>query len=81
LNALSISVPDIRIVPLDKKKHDRASFCSGSDTLDSYFKNQASQDVKRRLNNCFFAIDIAEENVIGYYTISSAEIFLNDLPE
>ncbi len=78
---MSISVPDIRIVPLDKKKHDRTSFCSGSDPLDSYFKNQASQDVKRRLNNCFVAVDIAEKNVFGYYTISSAQILFRDLPE
>jgi ribosomal protein S18 acetylase RimI-like enzyme len=78
---LNISVPDIRIVPFDKKKHDRTSFCSASEPLDHYFKHQASQDVKRKLNNCFVAVDIAEENVFGYYTISSAQILLKDLPE
>ena len=81
MTALSISAPAIRIVPLDKKKHDRTSFCSGSDPLDRYFKNQASQDVNRRLNNCFVAVDIAEENVFGYYTISSAQILFDDLSE
>ncbi|MCX6178894.1 MAG: GNAT family N-acetyltransferase [Chlorobiales bacterium] len=78
---MRLSVRDIRIVPLDKKKHDRTSFCSGSDPLDHYFKNQASQDAKRRLNSCFLAVDIAEENVFGYYTISSAQILFDDLPE
>ena len=81
MTATGIHDRDIKIVPLDKNTHDGTSFCSGSDPLDRYFKNQASQDVKRRLNNCFVAVDIAEENVFGYYTISSAQILFDDLPE
>ena len=30
-----------------------ATACSGSDALDRYFREQASQDIKRRVATCF----------------------------
>lgn len=59
--------------------HDRLSFRSGSDPLDRYFREQATQDVKRRVAACFVAVDDSRA-IAGYYTLASAGILLADLP-
>lgn len=59
--------------------HDRPSFRSGSDPLDRYFREQATQDVKRRVAACFVAVDDSRA-IAGYYTLASAGILLADLP-
>ena len=55
-----------RIEPL--AGHDRAGFTSGSAALDRYFREQVTQDARRRVANCFVAVD-ADGDVTGYYTI------------
>ena len=60
--------------------HDRAAFCCGNDALERYFQNQATQDIRRRISNCFVIVEIATNNVAGYYTLSAASIALPDLP-
>jgi len=57
--------------------HDRSQFLSGSDALDRYFREQASQDTKRRIATCFVAVSIAAQDVAGYYTLTATSIALS----
>ena len=60
--------------------HDKATFNSDSEPLNRYFKEQASQDIKRRVSACFVAIS-QDNKIVGYYTLASASVLLSDLPE
>ncbi|MFN7923131.1 MAG: GNAT family N-acetyltransferase [Bryobacteraceae bacterium] len=59
--------------------HDRSGFESGSAALDRYFREQASQDVKRRIATCFVAVSVASSEVAGFYTLAATSIALDDL--
>jgi GNAT superfamily N-acetyltransferase len=59
--------------------HDRSLFESGSSQLDRYFREQASQDIKRRIASCFVAVGIRNEEVAGYYTLAAASVALTAL--
>jgi ribosomal protein S18 acetylase RimI-like enzyme len=67
-----------RIEPLSGK-HDRSQFLSGSAALDRYFREQASQDIKRRIATCFVAIGGETDSVAGYYTLSACGVSLDNL--
>ena len=69
---------DLRIEPL-ARAHARADFNSGAEELDGYLRDQAGQDIRRRVAAVFVAIDA--NRVVGYYTLSAAAIELADLPE
>ena len=61
--------------------HDRAAFCCGNAALDRYIREQASQDVKRRLASVFVITAKDDpKNVLAYYTLSSRELKLEQLP-
>ena len=60
--------------------HDRKSFFSGLETLDHYFRALASQDIKRRISNCFVACD-GEAKVAGYYTFAATSLPLTELSD
>ena len=59
--------------------HDRRSFTCGVETLDRYFHQQVSQDIRRRRSNCFVAVGPGGE-VAGYYTFSASGLPMTDLP-
>jgi GNAT superfamily N-acetyltransferase len=59
--------------------HDRSRFSSGSAPLDRYFREQASQDIKRRIASCFVAVSVQTRDVAGFYTLTAASIALNAL--
>jgi ribosomal protein S18 acetylase RimI-like enzyme len=61
--------------------HDRAGFACGSDPLDRYLREQASQDVRRRTSACYVAIDARTGAVAGYYTLAAGSVPLADIPE
>jgi len=61
-------------------EHDRGSFHCGEEALDRYFQTQATQDVRRRIANCFVAVDAVSGQVAAYYTIAASSIPLIDLP-
>jgi ribosomal protein S18 acetylase RimI-like enzyme len=61
-------------------EHNRDSFDCGEEALDRYFKTQVTQDGRRRVANCFVAIDSASRAVAGYYTIAAAGIPFVELP-
>jgi ribosomal protein S18 acetylase RimI-like enzyme len=60
--------------------HNRISFFCGEDSLDRYFRETVSQDVKRRVSNCFVALN-KEREVAGYYTFAATSLPLSELPE
>lgn len=59
--------------------HDRKNFSSGVEPLDRYLHELATQDVKRRVSNCFVALDNAG-TIAGYYTLAAASLPLMELP-
>lgn len=72
---------ELVIEPL-ARHHDRHSFRCGVDTLDRYLKQQARQDITRRISRVFIARDTEEETqVLGYYTLSGLSIDLSALPD
>jgi len=71
--------PSFVIAPLSPD-HNRLAFSCGVDALDRYLQNQASQDVRRHISNCFVASPANTHIVAGYYTFSAASIPVVDLP-
>ena len=62
--------------------HDKRCFQCGVEALDRYFKKQAKQDIKRRVSRVFVATKPDNPKaVIGYCTLSTLSIELNQLPE
>jgi GNAT superfamily N-acetyltransferase len=66
-----------RIEPL--AAHDRSACLSASESLNRYFREQASQDVRRRIAACFVAVSIQTNDVAGFYTLTATSISLNAL--
>lgn len=60
--------------------HDCASFACGVEALDRYFRQTAGQDSRKRLANCFVAVESETGSIAGYYTFSAAGIPVADLP-
>jgi len=74
-----VSAPgSFRIEPLSAA-HDRAAFVSGSAPLDRYFREQATQDIKRRIATCFIALNIETQEIAGFYTLAATNIALDAL--
>ena len=65
------------MIELLDKHHNRTDFDCGNDLLNNYLKNQARQDIKRKLSACFILTLIETDNVIGYYTLSNNSIPLS----
>jgi len=70
---------EYKTVPLNRG-HKKQDFTCGKELLDNYLRKQAKQDVKRKLTACFILPD-ENQNVIGYYTLSSAAIPREIVPE
>jgi GNAT superfamily N-acetyltransferase len=60
-------------------QHDRNSFASGAESLDRYFRAQASQDARRNMAAPFVLI-LPDGMIGGYYTLSSTAVKLTELP-
>ncbi len=58
--------------------HDRAGFSCGVPALDRYFRELVTQDIRRRVTNCFVALDHAGK-VAGYYTFAATSLPLPEL--
>jgi GNAT superfamily N-acetyltransferase len=61
-------------------RHERSPFDCGVIELDRYLKQQASQDMRRRISNCFVAVRDGENEVAGYYTLAASGIPLAECP-
>lgn len=66
------------LAPLDGA-HDRTKFHCDSEPLNCYLREQATQDIRRRVAACFVAL-AEEQRIAGYYTLASASLYLADLP-
>ena len=61
--------------------HDRAAFCCGKEALDAYIREQASQDVKRKLAVVFVCVKKDNpQRIIAYHTLSNRELKIDQLP-
>ena len=58
--------------------HDRAGFACGVAALDRYFRELATRDIRRRVSNCFVALDRAGK-VAGYYAFAATSLPLPEL--
>ena len=63
-----------------EKSHNRKAFDCGKELLNNYLKQQAKQDVKKKLSVCFVLIDKSND-VKGYYTLSNSSIPQIDIPK
>lgn len=61
--------------------HDRKAFSCGVDALDRYFREQVTQDVRRRATACYVTIEAATGRVAGYYTLAAGGVPLSEMPE
>ncbi len=62
-------------------QHNRKDFFCGDEALDRYFSERVTQDMRRRVTVCYVALETKTGYVAGYYTLSAADIPLNDVPE
>lgn len=69
------------IIEVLDQKHDRTSFCCGVEALDRYFRQQVTQDIKRRATACYVALDSSNNKIVGYYTLAAGGVALTDIPE
>ena len=60
-------------------QHDRASFESGVEPLDRYFRTQAGQDARKNMAAPFVLV-LPDGAVAGYYTLSSTAVNVGDWP-
>jgi GNAT superfamily N-acetyltransferase len=67
------------IQPLNAQ-HNRSDFDCGIEALNRYLKQQASQDVRRRIAAVFVLIDQDVGRVAGYHTLAATAIRLTELP-
>ena len=68
------------IVEALARRHDRSRFDCGSKPLDRYIRQQASQDVRRRVAQVFVAIPEGSVEVAGFYTLSAGSLERTALP-
>ena len=59
--------------------HDRTAFACGITELDTYFRQQASQDAKRKVAAPFVMVD-SKGGILGYYTLSAYGVRCAELP-
>ena len=69
------------MIELLSKKHNRSNFDCGKELLNNYLKNQAGQDVKRKLSACFVLSEDETNTIQGFYTLSNNSIPFSSLPE
>jgi ribosomal protein S18 acetylase RimI-like enzyme len=67
------------IVPL-ADHHDRTSFSCGLEALDRYLREQAGQDLRRRLSAVFVFCKPGSDRILGYTTLSSCQVDVVSLP-
>ena len=69
------------MIELLRKDHNRKDFDCGNATLNIYLRNQAGQDVKRKLSACFVLPDSDTTLIKGYYTLSNNSIPLQSFSQ
>lgn len=62
------------------RSHDRSRFDCGSEALDRYIRQQASQDARRKVARVFVAVPEGGTAVAGFYTLSAGSLERSALP-
>jgi predicted GNAT family N-acyltransferase len=73
-------IETFRIEPLGPD-HDRSGFSCGIEALDRYFREQVTQDMRRRVTACYVALEASASKIAGYYTLAAAGVLLADVPK
>jgi ribosomal protein S18 acetylase RimI-like enzyme len=60
--------------------HGRAGFHCGSEPLDRYFREQVTQDVRRRATACYVALAPEGGRIAGCYTLATGGVPLAETP-
>ncbi len=69
-------------IELLSSRHDRKAFTCGNNGLDRYLREQATQDIRRRVASVFVAVETARpERICGFFTLSAASVLPAELPE
>ena len=63
-----------------ERSHDRSRFGCGSEALDRYIRQQASQDARRQVARVFVAVPEESREVAGFYTLSAGSLERATLP-
>ncbi len=72
---------DIEIIPISKKIN-RKDFDCGIEDLNRYLRQFAIPNDKKNIGKTFVAVEKHDLNKpIGYYTVSIAQILINELPD
>jgi ribosomal protein S18 acetylase RimI-like enzyme len=69
-----------RIEPLGKK-HDRADFDCGRDSLNVFINRHAAQNARKDISRTYVYLPADSNVVTGYYTLSSDSITFDTLPD
>lgn len=78
---MAIPPADLRVEPLGGNQ-DRDAFNCGVESLDRYFKTQASQDVRRKANAVFvMTASDTPSAILGYFTLCATALEQGDVPE
>lgn len=73
-------VPRYQIIALDASTHDRADFDCGEAPLNRYLREQASQDIKRKVAGCWVLVSRdRRDHVLGFYTLSTEAVDMKEL--
>jgi len=76
---LALVLTPENIGPLEKA-HDRKSFDCGNEDLNRYLREQARQDAEKRVAAPFIFTQPGDSKVLGFYTVSSSIISVDELP-
>lgn len=75
-----MSEPQYQILPLNTSVHDRADFDCGEAPLNRYLREQASQDIKRKVAGCWVLVSPdSPKSVMGFYTLSTEVVDMKEL--
>lgn len=69
----------LRFEPLEEV-HNRANFDCGEEALNLYLNHFARQDMRRELARTFIIRQEEDYKILGYYTLCSGAINVNELP-
>jgi predicted GNAT family N-acyltransferase len=74
----NLKTPKFRFEPLDKKKHNRVAFSCEHERLNTYLKEQANQEIKKRVT-AVYILTPDGRTIAGYYTLSQYSIDAGEL--
>jgi len=75
-----LEAPLYQVVALEPLMHDRLAFDCGEAELNRYFREQASQDIKRKVAGCWVITSRDKpDGVLGFYSLSPEAVDMREL--